>query len=127
MQDDVKIFQAWQDFIEHPYNKEEQVLAQRVWLQLFDQGLIATDAHSVLTAPEKEREVYTVQALREVAEKHPAAFRAVWKNVLTTNNDITPSLETVINHIRRSWFASQRKKASQPPMGCKDAAGASLN
>jgi hypothetical protein len=96
VQDDIKVFQTWQDFTQHPYRKDQQALAQRVLAQLLDHGLTPAAAHSLLTAPAKEREVYIVQAVREAAEKQPDAFRAVLKTVVTGHNGTTPVSETVI-------------------------------
>ncbi|MCX6044253.1 MAG: hypothetical protein NT075_04020 [Chloroflexi bacterium] len=92
-QDDVKTFQAWQGFTQHPYGKEQLALAQRVLAQLLDLDLTPAAARSLLTAPAKERDVYVVQAVLEAAEKHPDTFRTVLKAVLTTNNVEAPAPE----------------------------------
>ena len=112
MQEDVKVFQTWQDFTQHPYRQDQQALAQRLLAQLLDQGLTPAAARSLLTAPEKEREVYVVQAVREAAEKHPAAFRTVLKAVVKANNELTPAPETIINRLKHAWLR-QPVKAGQ--------------
>ncbi len=112
-QDDVKVFQAWQDFTQHPYRKEQQALAQHVLEQLLDQGLAPAAAHSLLTAPEKEREIYVVQAVREAAEKRPDNFQAVLKAVVMNGNGITPVPEAVIKRVKRTWL---RRSAQEEPV-----------
>jgi len=112
VQEDIKAFQVWQDFTQHPYRQDQQALAQRVLAQLLDQGLTPTAARSLLTGPEKEREIYVVQAVREAAEKHPDAFRAVLKAVVMTNNDLTPAPETITQRLMRAWLR-QPVKVSQ--------------
>lgn len=103
VQDEVKAFQAWQDFAQHPYRKEQQALAQRLLARLLAEGLTPPAAQSLLTAPEKEREIYIVQAVREAAEKHPAAFRAVLKTVLNPSADPAPGADTSTKHRVSVW------------------------
>ncbi len=97
VQEDVKVFQTWLDFTEQPYRKEQQALAQYLLAKLLAQGLTPPAVQNLLTAPEKEREIYVVQAVREAAQKHPAAFRAVLKNVLNIAVDTPSATEPIAN------------------------------
>lgn len=103
LQDDMTVFQTWQEFTDHPYRKPQQVLAQRLLVQLLAQGLTPPAAQSLLIAPEKEREIYVVQAVREAAEKHPIAFRSVLKTALNTPADPALAPETITSRLLRGW------------------------
>lgn len=112
IQDDIKVFQAWQDFTQNPYGKEQQVLAQRLLIQAFDQGLVSINAESLQTAPAQERAVYTVQAIREAAEKQPNAFRAILKTVLKTPPDVAIANGAIANDLQQPLPHSSNGKVS---------------
>lgn len=115
LQEDVKAFQIWQDFTQHPYRQDQQVLAQRLLAQLIEQGLTPTAARSLLTASEKEHAVYVVQAVREAAEKYPDAFRAVLKALVTANHDLTPTPEMIIDRLKRTWLRRPVQEGQSDP------------
>lgn len=89
-QDEVIAFEVWQAYVEQPFEKDHQSLAQRLLVHLIDAGISPPAASSLLTTSDKERDVYIHYAVREASEKHPAAFRSVFKSVITST-DAVPS------------------------------------
>ena len=95
-QDDVLAFEVWQAYIEQPFEKDHQSLAQRLLVHLIDAGISPPAASSLLTTSDKERDVYIHYAVREASEKHPAAFRSVFKSVITST-DAAPSVANPVH------------------------------
>lgn len=109
--EDVQVFQVWQDFMQNPYGKDQQTLALQLLPPLIEQALAPTAANSLLTMPEKERQIYLVQAIRESAEKQPLAFQAVLKAVLTTPARPTPPVEAILDQLKRPLLRRAERKA----------------
>jgi hypothetical protein len=82
-QDDIRVFEVWLEYNEQPFGKKQQDLAERTLTRLIDVGVSPQAARSLLTMPNKERDVYIHHAVQEAAEKHPHAFRSVLKSVIT--------------------------------------------
>lgn len=115
--EDVQVFQIWQDFTQNPYGKDQQTLALQLFPQLIEQALAPSAASSLLTMPEKEREIYLVQAIRESAEKHPLAFQAVLKAVVTTPARPTPPIEAIFDQLKRPLLRRTERKAESAVNG----------
>ncbi len=81
-QSELDAFRALRALEQNPYSKTSQALAQQLFIQSANLGLTPPVPTTVIVACKHERQIYMIQAIRQVAEKQPDAFHQILLTVV---------------------------------------------
>lgn len=121
----VKALQAWRAFERDPAAKSQQPLLQALATQLTAQKLMPPVPPEILVAPEQQRQAYTIQLIRDVAQREPARFYQVLPEAVAvaqaTNQTTFGAFAETIQQAFASRFA--QKNSATPAAGATEATG----
>jgi hypothetical protein len=84
-QENIKVYATFKAWQAAPHKKEHQALTQQLFFRLVEKKLISEPPSELFLAPERERQFYVVQAIRQAAEKDHSTFQGILKEIVAAD------------------------------------------
>ncbi len=103
--DQLAAIKTYQTFVQNPYDKANYAFLQSLFAQLVEEKLTPGISAELFMAPESDRQIYTVQVIRQTAEKNPDRFNEVLEKTIRIQRETGGSNRQFQTTAKRSIFS----------------------
>lgn len=103
--DQLAAIKTYQTFVQNPYDKANYAFLQSLFAQLVEEKLTPGISAELFMAPESDRQIYTVQVIRQTAEKNPDRFNEVLEKTIRAQRETGGSNRQFQTTAKRSIFS----------------------
>ena len=103
--DQLAAIKTYQTFVQNPYDKTNYAFLQSLFAQLVEEKLTPGISAELFMAPESDRQIYTVQVIRQTAEKNPDRFNEVLEKTIRAQRETGGSNRQFQTTAKRSIFS----------------------